>query len=97
MKFAIAFAIIAASVAFAAESANSTAELTDVTLAAQGCYWDGTAPLCEGTCAKRNSGWSRASQTCIGCKNDYYESERSTCGDGSCCWSGTKALCCQRI
>ncbi|KDR70706.1 hypothetical protein GALMADRAFT_254738 [Galerina marginata CBS 339.88] len=98
MKFAIAFTIIAASVAFAAESAKNTAGLADASLAAQGCYWSGTAPLCEGSCEPVNSGWSRAAQTCINCNNRYHEVERSQCGDGNCCWgSSTKALCCPKL
>ncbi|PPQ87317.1 hypothetical protein CVT25_002067 [Psilocybe cyanescens] len=46
--------------------------------AAAGCYWDGSAPFCDGACP-----------------SGYREENRGSCGDGACCWTGTKALCCR--
>lgn len=46
--------------------------------APEGCYWDGTAPFCAGSCP-----------------NGYTESGRGSCGDGACCWTGYKFLCCK--
>jgi len=43
-----------------------------------GCYWDGTAPFCSGSCP-----------------NGYTEEDRGYCGDGACCWTGIKVLCCR--
>ncbi|KAF9554170.1 hypothetical protein CPC08DRAFT_713106 [Agrocybe pediades] len=43
-----------------------------------GCYWDGTAPFCAGSCL-----------------NGYTEENRGPCGDGACCVTGYKALCCR--
>lgn len=43
-----------------------------------GCYWDGTAPFCAGSC---DSG--------------YTETDRGSCGDSRCCWTGYKVLCCK--
>lgn len=44
-----------------------------------GCYWDGTAPYCAGSC--QGPRWEQRG--------------RSNCGNGSCCWTGSKALCCE--
>jgi len=43
-----------------------------------GCYWDGTAPFCAGSCP-----------------TGYTEQGRGSCGDGACCWTGYKFLCCK--
>lgn len=43
-----------------------------------GCYWDGTAPFCAGSCPP-----------------GYTEELRGSCGDGACCWTGYKVLCCR--
>ncbi|KAI3322303.1 hypothetical protein HD806DRAFT_536768 [Xylariaceae sp. AK1471] len=43
-----------------------------------GCYWDGTAPFCAGSCPP-----------------GYTEENRGSCGDGACCWTGYKVLCCK--
>ncbi|KAF8914378.1 hypothetical protein CPB84DRAFT_1759111 [Gymnopilus junonius] len=43
-----------------------------------GCYWDGTAPFCAGSCP-----------------TGYTEEGRGSCGDGACCWTGYKFLCCK--
>ncbi|PPQ87320.1 hypothetical protein CVT25_002068 [Psilocybe cyanescens] len=43
-----------------------------------GCYWDGTAPFCAGSCP-----------------DGYEEANRGSCGDGACCWTGYKFLCCR--
>uniref|UniRef100_A0A8H8CK41 Uncharacterized protein n=1 Tax=Psilocybe cubensis TaxID=181762 RepID=A0A8H8CK41_PSICU len=43
-----------------------------------GCYWDGTAPFCAGSCPP-----------------GYTERNRGSCGDGACCWTGYKFLCCK--
>ncbi|KIJ99719.1 hypothetical protein K443DRAFT_623219 [Laccaria amethystina LaAM-08-1] len=43
------------------------------------CGWSGTAPLCNGGCS---SGQTRL------------PSNSQRCGTGSCCWTGSKALCC---
>ena len=43
-----------------------------------GCYWDGTAPFCAGSCP-----------------TGYTEEGRGFCGDGACCWTGYKFLCCR--
>ena len=43
------------------------------------CGWSGTAPFCDGGCS---SGQTRL------------PSNSQKCGTGSCCWSGSKALCC---
>lgn len=42
------------------------------------CYWEGTAPFCNGSC---KPGWTTT-------KHDR-------CGDGKCCSTGKKALCCR--
>ena len=46
--------------------------------APDGCYWDGTAPFCAGSCPSA-----------------YVERTRGGCGDGACCWTGEKTLCCK--
>ncbi|KAF9562442.1 hypothetical protein CPC08DRAFT_796744 [Agrocybe pediades] len=43
-----------------------------------GCYWDGTAPYCDGHCSP-----------------GYKSHGHDRCGDGFCCWSGIKMLCCK--
>jgi len=43
-----------------------------------GCYWDGTAPFCAGSCPP-----------------DYTQRDLGQCGDGVCCWTGYKVLCCK--
>lgn len=42
-----------------------------------GCHWEGTAPICAGSCT-----------------TGYIEKDRGPCGDGACCVSGVKTLCC---
>ncbi|KAI0389673.1 hypothetical protein F5Y17DRAFT_462522 [Xylariaceae sp. FL0594] len=46
--------------------------------APNGCFWDGTAPFCAGSCP-----------------TGYTEENRGSCGDGACCWTGYKVLCCR--
>ena len=46
--------------------------------APDGCYWDGTAPFCAGSCPP-----------------GYEERTRGGCGDGACCITGYKFLCCK--
>ena len=41
------------------------------------CYWDGTAPYCQGRCPA-----------------GFREDGRSSTGQGSSCWTGSKARCC---
>lgn len=41
------------------------------------CFWEGTAPFCDGQCP-------------LGYVGIRYDS----CGDGACCWTGWKVLCC---
>ncbi|EJP62340.1 bacteriodes thetaiotaomicron symbiotic chitinase [Beauveria bassiana ARSEF 2860] len=66
------------------QSPEPTAEVQDNISEIEGpveisaCYWEGSAPFCEGRC---KPGWRQ-----IG---------RDKCGDGKCCWRGTKAHCCK--
>ncbi|KAH7255357.1 uncharacterized protein BKA55DRAFT_736733 [Fusarium redolens] len=40
--------------------------------------------------------WSGTAPYCSGeCEPGWTERGRSQCGDGSCCWTGSKALCCE--
>ncbi|KAL5584508.1 hypothetical protein ACKRZS_003122 [Fusarium odoratissimum] len=40
--------------------------------------------------------WSGTAPYCAGeCEPGWHERGRSQCGDGSCCWTGSKALCCE--
>jgi hypothetical protein len=50
---------------------------SDGTAQPEQCFWDGTAPFCEGRCP-------------VG----YKVVQMSECGDGRCCWTGWKVLCC---
>ena len=43
-----------------------------------GCHWEGTAPFCAAN----------------KCRRGYTERDRSGCGDGACCVTGMKLLCC---
>jgi len=92
MKLAVIYAIATASMAYAAPSeegaslklAGNIPQTTSGNLiphdgpAPEGCYWDGTAPFCAGSCP-----------------NGYTESNKGSCGDGACCWTGYKSLCCK--
>ncbi|KAF8183133.1 hypothetical protein BJ912DRAFT_976732 [Pholiota molesta] len=41
--------------------------------------------------------WSGTGPFCIGhCGHGYTETRRNQCGNGLCCWIGSKALCCRR-
>jgi len=44
-----------------------------------GCHWEGTAPFCAANA----------------CPRGYREGGRHRCGDGACCITGTKVLCCK--
>ena len=102
MKFFVVLAAVFATVAIASP-ADATAAATDAKAADQsaalkylltnsppghqaeedgpapeGCYWDGTAPFCAGSCPR-----------------GYTEKGRGSCGDGACCWTGYKVLCCK--
>ncbi|PPQ94548.1 hypothetical protein CVT25_012017 [Psilocybe cyanescens] len=40
--------------------------------------------------------WSGTAPFCAGaCPSDYEGGHTSSCGDGACCWSGYKLLCCK--
>ncbi|EDR06004.1 uncharacterized protein LACBIDRAFT_302257 [Laccaria bicolor S238N-H82] len=44
----------------------------------------------------RDCFWSGNAPYCAGsCDPPYVEVDRNQCGDGQCCWSGSKALCCK--
>ena len=93
MKLAIICAIATASIAYASPAeegaslklAGSVLQTTSGELfgqdgpAPEGCYWHGTAPFCHAG----------------GCHTGYTESNKGSCGDGACCWTGYKALCCK--
>lgn len=86
MRFAIliSFAAMAMAATVDQSPAEPTAEVQDNISEIEGpveisaCYWEGSAPFCEGRC---KPGWRQ-----IG---------RDKCGDGKCCWRGTKAHCCK--
>ena len=98
MKFFIVFAALFATVAIASPTDAAAAAPADESAAIKyllntspaghmaaedgppppGCYWDGTAPFCAGSCP-----------------TGYTEKERGSCGDGACCWTGYKVLCCK--
>ncbi|PPQ97769.1 hypothetical protein CVT26_012799 [Gymnopilus dilepis] len=96
MKTFFAFAAAFVGVAVAAVATNNNADQSAAALdylttnspaghqakedgpAPPGCYWDGTAPFCAGSCPA-----------------GYTEEDRGSCGDGACCWTGYKVLCCK--
>ncbi|PPQ87318.1 hypothetical protein CVT25_002066 [Psilocybe cyanescens] len=40
--------------------------------------------------------WSGTAPFCAGsCPSGYEEEIRGSCGDGACCWTGYKVLCCR--
>nr|CAH0107235.1 unnamed protein product [Daphnia galeata] len=43
------------------------------------CYWKGTSPICESGDA---------------CPYGFSLICKDSCGDGKCCWTGNKSLCC---
>ncbi|KIJ95632.1 hypothetical protein K443DRAFT_108483, partial [Laccaria amethystina LaAM-08-1] len=44
----------------------------------------------------RDCFWSGKAPYCAGsCDPPYVEVDRNPCGDGQCCWQGSKALCCK--
>ncbi|KAF9449655.1 hypothetical protein P691DRAFT_667021 [Macrolepiota fuliginosa MF-IS2] len=75
MKFII-IATLAASLLTTALADSEQVDQSEVS-APPGCYYDGTAPFCAGSCP-----------------DNYRETDKDNCGDGACCWTGYKALCC---
>ncbi|GMF69767.1 unnamed protein product [Aspergillus oryzae] len=53
---------------------------TDPIPAQGNCFWSGTAPFCAGSCDNAT----------------HWECATSSCGDGACCWTGTKRHCCHK-
>uniref|UniRef100_A0ACB8EZD9 Uncharacterized protein n=1 Tax=Sphaerodactylus townsendi TaxID=933632 RepID=A0ACB8EZD9_9SAUR len=51
-------------------------------------------PSAEDPEATSDSYWSGTAPFCFGsCRGKHKEVKRSPCGDGSCCWFGSKAFC----
>jgi len=82
MKFIAAFVVAIATVVIAnpTEQVGANTSVADATLKTSDvyCYWDGTAPFCEGDCRRRR----------------YSQVDTDKCGDGKCCWTGMKVKCC---
>ncbi|KAF9562464.1 hypothetical protein CPC08DRAFT_706669 [Agrocybe pediades] len=45
------------------------------------CFWNGTAPFCAGAGS---------------CPSGYIKQSQTKCGDGACCVTGYKSLCCRK-
>ncbi|KAF4957177.1 hypothetical protein FGADI_3242 [Fusarium gaditjirri] len=75
------------------------------------CCWTGSKALCcevsddyavkdqvkkQDKIGVASCRWEGTAPYCEGeCKPGWSERERSLCGDGRCCWTGLKALCCE--
>ena len=86
MNFIAIFVLAVCSVAVASPTeqgaaANSVLNHGENRPAPPGCYWDGTAPFCVSE----------------SCRDGYTEAGYSDCGDGGCCWTGHKTLCCKDL
>jgi len=85
MKFISVFvaAIAAVAIAIPTEGVVATDSVGDAAPKTTNryCYWDGTAPFCEGHCPD----------------DYYQDGNLSNCGDGKCCWMGVKVHCCKDL
>ncbi|KAF5605935.1 uncharacterized protein FSUBG_6271 [Fusarium subglutinans] len=73
------------------------------------CCWTGSKALCcededvvkelvkqQDKIGVTGCKWQGTAPYCEGeCEAGWSERGRSQCGDGSCCWTGSKALCCE--
>ncbi|KAI1013310.1 hypothetical protein LB503_001482 [Fusarium chuoi] len=73
------------------------------------CCWTGSKALCceqddyvknlvkeQDKVGVASCRWEGTAPYCAGeCEDGWSERGRSQCGDGSCCWTGSKALCCE--
>jgi len=87
MKVAIVYAIMTASMVFAAPAQGGIELLggpygdpIETVIAPDGrqCYWANVVPFCG-----------------RGCQEGFTETAWSKCGDGACCWTGDKSFCCK--
>ncbi|KAF5544861.1 hypothetical protein FNAPI_9300 [Fusarium napiforme] len=73
------------------------------------CCWTGSKALCcededaaqklvkqQDKVGASGCRWEGTAPYCAGeCESGWSERGRSQCGDGNCCWTGSKALCCE--
>ncbi|KDR84156.1 hypothetical protein GALMADRAFT_133512 [Galerina marginata CBS 339.88] len=91
---------ITATVAFAAPSEDNKAVANDGSSSLKYLLTNSPAghQASEDGPAPPDCYWDGTAPFCVGfCPTGYYEENRGYCGDGACCWTGIKSLCCRNV